>query len=157
VTVGTQARAQAANDCHVRVCNADGTVHTDVDDTDLPVDGNDLEDCIEKSAGAIDRARRGDGPTFLEFKTYRVEGHCMVINDLPVFRPREEVERWAEHDPIKVYSKRLIEKGVMEPEEMDVIQHEIKKEFEEAIRFGSESPSPDADEFLKRVERRYAL
>ena len=60
-------------------------------------DGNDLDDCIEKSREAVERARRGEGPTLIEFKTYRVEGHCRVIFDLPVFRPKDVVEKWANH------------------------------------------------------------
>ena len=120
-------------------------------------DGNDVDDCIAKSKEAIDRARNGEGPTLIEFKTYRVEGHCRVIQDLPIFRPKEEVEKWAAKDPIKVYSQRLVENGVLPAGEMDVLKQEVAQEFSEAIRYAKECPRPDTEEFLRKIEGRYAL
>ncbi len=120
-------------------------------------DGNDLDDCIEKSKEAVDRARRGEGPTLIEFKTYRVEGHCRVIVDLPIFRPKDVVEKWAQHDPIKVYGERLIEKGILKQEDIAEIRAEVDKEIEEAVEYGKNSPRPDKDEFLRRAQERYAL
>lgn len=120
-------------------------------------DGNDLDDCMEKSREAIDRARRGDGPTLIEFKTYRVEGHCRVIFDLPIFRPKDVVEKWANHDPIKVYSERLIEKGILTESDVEEIRAEVDKEINAAIDFGKKSPRPDKDDFLNRIKERYAL
>ncbi len=127
---------------------------------DMPgvmADGNDLDDCIEKSREAIERARRGEGPTLIEFKTYRVEGHCRVIFDLPVFRPKDVVEKWANHDPIKVYSERLVEKGILSEKEITQIRAEVDAEIEEAIAFGKAAPRPDAEAFLSRIKERYAL
>lgn len=120
-------------------------------------DGNDLDDCIEKSRQAVERARRGEGPTLIEFKTYRVEGHCRVIFDLPIFRPKDVVEKWANHDPIKVYSERLIEKGVLTESDVEEIRAEVDKEINAAIDFGKKSPRPDKDDFLNRIKERYAL
>ncbi len=123
----------------------------------VAVDGNDLDDCIEKSKEAIDRARCGEGPTLLEFKTYRVEGHCRVIDDLPIFRPKEVVEMWANHDPIKVYSERLLEKGILSEADIALVRAEVDKEINEAIEFGKNSPRPDAEKFLNKIKERYAL
>ena len=120
-------------------------------------DGNDLDDCMEKSREAVERARRGEGPTLIEFKTYRVEGHCRVIFDLPVFRPKDVVEKWANHDPIKVYSERLIQKGILTEEDVKEIRAEVEKEIEQAIAFGKNSPRPDKEDFLNRIKERYAL
>ena len=122
-----------------------------------PADGNDLDDCIEKTAQAVARARAGEGPTLIEFKTYRVEGHCRVIRDLPIFRPKDVVERWAAHDPIKVYSERLMEKGILQPEDMAVLAAEVDTEMKEAIAYGMESPRPDAEAFLEKIRERYAI
>ena len=120
-------------------------------------DGNDLDDCIEKSREAVERARNGEGPTLIEFKTYRVEGHCRVIVDLPKFRPKDVVEAWANHDPIKVYGERLIEKGILTAKEIEEIYAEVDKEIEDAIEYGKNSPRPDKEDFLRRVKERYAL
>lgn len=123
----------------------------------VKADGNDLDDCIAKAGEAVARARAGEGPTLIEFKTYRVEGHCRVIRDLPVFRPKDVVEYWAEHDPIKVYGERLLEKGLLTTEEIDAVCNEVDREIEEAIAFGKASPLPDKEAFLRRVEERYSL
>ncbi len=123
----------------------------------VKVDGNDLDECLKVSKKAIDRARRGDGPTLIEFKTYRVEGHCRVIVDLPQFRPKDVVEAWAQRDPIKVYSERLIEKGILTADDVAEVWKEVAKETEEAIEFGKNSPRPDKDEFLAKIKERYAL
>lgn len=123
----------------------------------VKADGNDLDDCMEKSRQAVERARRGEGPTLIEFKTYRVEGHCRVIFDLPIFRPKDVVEKWANHDPIKVYSERLIEKGVLTESDVEEIRAEVDKEINAAIDFGKKSPRPDKDDFLNRIKERYAL
>ena len=122
-----------------------------------PADGNDLDDCIEKTAEAVRRARAGEGPTFIEFKTYRVEGHCRVIRDLPIFRPKDVGEKWAAHDPIKVYSQRLVEKGILTDADLDTLKAEVDTEIKEAIAFAKESPLPDTEEFLKKIDERYAL
>ena len=122
-----------------------------------PADGNDLDDCIEKTAEAVARARAGEGPTLIEFKTYRVEGHCKVIRDLPIFRPKDVVERWAQHDPIKVYSERLMEKGILQPEDMIALTEEVDTEMKNAIAYGMESPRPDVEAFLEKIRERYTL
>jgi len=121
------------------------------------VDGNDVEDCIEKSGAAIERARQGAGPSFLEFKTYRVEGHCMVLQDLPAHRPKEEVEGWAKKDPIKRYADKLIRRKIISRKDLDRIAKEIREEFDQAIAFSIESPHPDVAAFFAKVGERYAL
>ncbi|MDO8685807.1 MAG: thiamine pyrophosphate-dependent dehydrogenase E1 component subunit alpha, partial [Clostridiales bacterium] len=74
-------------------------------------DGNDVLDVYEKAQVAVERARKREGPTLLECKTYRVEGHCMVLKDLPQHRPKQEGEGWAEKDPIDVLERNLIKMG----------------------------------------------
>jgi len=121
------------------------------------VDGNELDDCIEKTKQAVKHARQGHGPTLLEYKTYRVEGHCMVLNDLPVHRPKDEVKRWAAKDPIKLYSKKLIREGKITQADLKTIGQEVEREIAEAIEFAKNSPKPDTQAFLKKAEERYAI
>lgn len=123
----------------------------------IMADGNDLDDCIAKSKEAIDRARAGEGPTLIEFKTYRVEGHCRVIQDLPIFRPKDVVEKWAAHDPIKVYSERLIENGILTAEDVSDVWSEVEAEINEAIDYAKAAPVPDTAEFLNKIKERYAI
>ncbi len=127
---------------------------------DMPgvcADGNDLDDCIKKSKKAIDRARKGEGPTLIEFKTYRVEGHCRVIRDLEIFRPKDVVERWAAHDPIKVYSERLIENKILTEADVKQLWKEVEVEINEAIEYGKRGTLPSKEEFLNKVSERYAI
>jgi len=121
------------------------------------VDGNDVEDCVDKSIGPIERARNGSGPSLLEFKTYRVEGHCMVIEDLPVHRPREEVDYWNSRDPVALYKNKLIGRGALTDADINKIYDEVETEFADAIEFAKNSPKPDVAAFLKKASERYAL
>ena len=123
----------------------------------VKVDGNDLDCCIKESKKAVERARKGEGPTLMEFKTYRVEGHCRVIRDLEIFRPSDVVKWWADHDPIKVYSERLIEKGIISESELEAVYKEVEIEINEAIDFAKKAEVPDVGAFLRKVEERYAL
>ena len=109
-----------------------------------------------KNVEAVARARRGEGPTLLECKTYRVEGHCMVINDLPQHRPKEEVASWYEKDPIDVMEKTYTEFG-MSTDIRKKLAAEIEKEFSEAIAYAKSSPPADIDDFKMNIERRYQL
>ena len=123
----------------------------------VSVDGNDVIDCAKKSGDAVFRAREGSGPSFLEFKTYRVEGHCMVLDDLPVHRPKEEVDFWAERDPIKLYSEKLMNEEKLTGADIKALYDDVRREFDCAIDFAKASPRPDINHFLRRVEKRYAL
>ena len=80
-----------------------------------------------------------------------------MIRDLPIFRPKDVVEKWAAHDPIKVYSQRLVEKGILTDADLDALKAEVDTEIKEAIAFAKESPLPDTEEFLKKIDERYAL
>ena len=123
----------------------------------LVADGNDLDDCIAVSKQAIDRARAGEGPSLVEIKTYRWEGHCRVIEDLPIFRPQEVVDWWHERDCIKFYSNRLIEKGILTEDGVKEVWAEALKDIDEAIEFGRKSPRPDVNKFMAKIQERYAL
>lgn len=114
-------------------------------------DGNDVFDVYEKAKLAVERARRGDGPTLLECKTYRVEGHCMVIRDLEQHRPKNEVEGWAERDPILVCERALISQGILQADELYSIYQDVLKEFDECIDFARNSTVFSTHEFLHIV------
>ena len=114
-------------------------------------DGNDVLDVYEECNTAVERARKGEGPTLLECKTYRVEGHCMVLKDLPQHRPKQEVEEWAKKDPIDVFEQKMIMMGEISNKSRIEIDQKINREFEEAIAFAKSSPFPDVQEFKEKV------
>lgn len=104
------------------------------------VDGNDVLAVREAAEVAVAGARRGEGPTLIECKTYRHRPHCMII---PEHRPRTEMKQWKERDPIPAFAHRLVASGVATQAELDAVEHHEIELLEEAVRFMRESPLPD--------------
>jgi len=119
---------------------------------DMPaesVDAMDVEMVHEAVKRAADRARAGDGPTFLEFKTYRYRGHSM--SDPQKYRTKEEVEQWKMRDPLEMCRHRILTNAIATEEELDVIDARVKEKVEASVKFAEESPYPDASEAFKDV------
>ncbi|MEW9672110.1 thiamine pyrophosphate-dependent dehydrogenase E1 component subunit alpha [Ammoniphilus sp. 3BR4] len=105
------------------------------------VDGNDLFAVIEVMAQAIERAKKGEGPTLIEAKTYRFKGHSK--SDAKKYRTREEEMDWRNNrDPIALYKNRLIDEGILTEEQAQAIEQQAKKEIEDAVVFAEKSPMP---------------
>jgi len=113
------------------------------------VDGNDVLAVYEAVGEGIARARRGEGPTLIECKTYRWRGH--FEGDMQAYKPKEEVEEWMKKDPIPGFRKKLVETGVLTEKEFDEIDQEINEEIEKAVKFAEESPLPAPEETLEDV------
>ncbi|MFN4145169.1 MAG: pyruvate dehydrogenase (acetyl-transferring) E1 component subunit alpha [Runella sp.] len=111
-----------------------------------PVDGMDVEAVHEAISRAAERARNGEGPTFLEFKTYRYRGHSM--SDPQKYRTKEEVEEYKKRDPIEMIKDRILTQGIATEEELAVIDARVKQQVEESVKFAEESPWPDASEIF---------
>ncbi len=109
-----------------------------------PVDGMDVEAIHEAVGRAADRARAGDGPTFLEFKTYRFRGHSM--SDPQKYRTKEEVEEYKRRDPIEMVRHSILDKGFATETDLEAIDEKIKGIVAESVKFADESPYPDASE-----------
>ncbi|MCR8964485.1 thiamine pyrophosphate-dependent dehydrogenase E1 component subunit alpha [Brevibacillus halotolerans] len=108
------------------------------------VDGNDLLAVMNAVAEAAERARRGEGPTLLEAKTYRYKGHSK--SDAKKYRTRDEELDWRKNrDCIKRLQEILIEKGLLTQEQAKEIEQQAKKEIEEAVVFAEKSPMPSLD------------
>ncbi|MDD5205132.1 MAG: thiamine pyrophosphate-dependent dehydrogenase E1 component subunit alpha [Desulfobacterales bacterium] len=119
------------------------------------VDGNDVLAVREAANQAVDRARKGDGPTFLECQTYRWYGHFTA--DDGKYRPDEEVRYWKEQrDPIKNFAAHLRDTKEAAQEDLDRIHQEVNQEIENAFRFAQDSPPADVSEMLKGVYHRAA-
>ncbi|MEM2463539.1 MAG: pyruvate dehydrogenase (acetyl-transferring) E1 component subunit alpha [Candidatus Bathyarchaeia archaeon] len=113
------------------------------------VDGNDVLAVYEATLKAAERARKGEGPTLIECKTYRHRGHSRV--DSAKYRPREEVEAWLAKDPIKRFREKLLGLNVLTETEIQQIDREEAAEIEEAVRYAMESPYPAPEEALEDV------
>jgi len=111
------------------------------------VDGNDVLAVYEATEKAVKRARKGEGPTLIECKTYRHKGHSRV--DPARYRPKEEVEEWLAKDPIKRFKEKLIHVRILNEAEIKHIEREVSVEIEEAVKFAIESPFPEPEEALE--------
>jgi pyruvate dehydrogenase E1 component alpha subunit len=111
------------------------------------VDGNHVLEVCEAALEAVKRARRGDGPTLLENMTYRIRGH--FEGDPQRYRTKEEVEQFAQRDPIQQFRNFLKGKRLLHEELDQQIQTEIAHELEEALRFAEESPLPQPADALE--------
>lgn len=114
-----------------------------------PVDGMDPEAVHEAFDKAITHAREGNGPYFLEMKTYRYKGHS--VSDPGKYRTKEEVKSYRDRDPIKMIEKTIIDGKHATEEEIKTIQDKIKAEIADAAKFAEESPFPDASELYDHV------
>ena len=115
----------------------------------FPVDGMNVEAIHEAVAEAAARARRGDGPTLLEFRTYRFKGHSM--SDPQKYRSKEEVEEYKQRDPIEQVLATILDNELMTEAEIEAINKKVKAQVEEAVKFAEESPWPDGMDAFKDV------
>jgi TPP-dependent pyruvate/acetoin dehydrogenase alpha subunit len=104
------------------------------------VDGNDLWAVEQAAREAVDRARSEQVPTLLECQTYRHYGHSK--SDPATYRPKEEVERWLERDPLTIARRRFVELGVPE-ERIDAVERDARERMDRAVEFALASPYPD--------------
>jgi 2-oxoisovalerate dehydrogenase E1 component alpha subunit len=114
------------------------------------VDGNDVLAVYEAAKEAVERARRGDGPTLIEAKTYRMTAHSSDDDDRR-YREREEIEEWRLKDPIVRFEKYLEEVGFLNEEKKEQMEAGIKAEVAEASDYAENAPFADPEEALERV------
>jgi len=113
------------------------------------VNGMSPEAVHEAMEEACDRARRGDGPTLLDIRTYRYKGHSM--SDPQKYRTKEEVVEWMAIDPIEHCLNVIKDNKWMKESEIEDISTWVKKEVDESIVFAENSPFPDAKELYEDV------
>ncbi len=132
------------------------TADTDIYKIGLPygipssaVDGMDPAAVHKAMDEAVQRARNGEGPTFLEMRTYRYKGHSM--SDPQKYRTKEELESYKAKDPIEL-TKHIIEsEGYADAKWFEDIDAKVKAEVDESVKFAEESPWPDASELYTDV------
>jgi len=107
------------------------------------VDGTDVLAVYREARRAIEKARSGEGPTLIETKTMRMEGHA--VHDDASYVPREMLDVWATRDPIDRYRAWLCDHVGMTEDEQDALSSEVKRAIEEAVTLAEASPLPDPD------------
>jgi pyruvate dehydrogenase E1 component alpha subunit len=125
------------------------TIGEGYDMPSFPVDGMNVEAIHEAVAEAAERARKGDGPTLLEFRTYRYKGHSM--SDPQKYRTREEVEEYKQRDPIAQVKATIMDNKILTEEELAEIDKRVKKQVDDAVKFAEESPWPDGQDAFKDI------
>lgn len=115
-------------------------------------DGNDIDVVHALAAEAIEHARSGQGPAFLEFKTYRWLEHCGPNDDQHLgYRPPGEFDAWRARDPLAICLDRLHAHGRMTDADLEAMEDEIRTEIDEAVAFAKASPFPDRDQLGKHL------
>ena len=108
------------------------------------VDGQDVDAVHAAVAAAAERARRGEGPSLLEMKTYRYRGHSR--SDPAKYRPAGELDAWKARDPIDILGARLAEEGVLGADEQARIREEVQREIDAAAELALAAPFPTLEE-----------
>jgi pyruvate dehydrogenase E1 component alpha subunit len=108
-----------------------------------PVDGMNPENVAKAMDKAISHARKGNGPSFLEMKTYRYRGHSM--SDAQHYRTKEEVEEYKKIDPITQVKDIILEKKYATQSQLDAIDKGVKERVAECEKFAESSPYPDTN------------
>ncbi len=114
-----------------------------------PVNAMSVEDVHVAVAEAAERARSGEGPTLLEFRTYRFKGHSM--SDPAKYRTKEELSDYKAQDPIEQVRKTILEKKYATEEELKAIEKKSKELVKECVDFAEESPWPEPTEIYTDV------
>ncbi len=104
------------------------------------INGNDIELMAQTTRDAVNRARAGEGPSFIDAKTYRYKGHS--ISDPGKYRHKEELDDALRNDPILKYQELLKERGWIDQEAIDRMYEGVKQEIEESIDFAEASEAP---------------
>ena len=115
------------------------------------VDGMDVIAVYEAAGEAIDRARRGEGPTLLECKTYRYYDHVGVRGMGIAYRSDEEVEEWKRRDAIQLLEDRMAEQDVLSSDDAAAVHERVRQEAFEAIEWAEASPYPAVEDLLNDV------
>lgn len=114
-----------------------------------PVDGMDVVAVHNAMDEAVQRARTGEGPTFLEIRTYRYKGHSM--SDPAKYRTKEELEQYKERDPIASVKHAILENNYADEQWFEKEEAEVKRLVDESVKFAEESDYPKPEELYTDV------
>ncbi|MEN8211225.1 MAG: thiamine pyrophosphate-dependent dehydrogenase E1 component subunit alpha [Thermodesulfobacteriota bacterium] len=116
----------------------------------IEVDGNDLLAVKKAALKAVERARNGEGPTFIENNTYRIKGH--FEGDPQRYRTKEDVEKWeGKNDPLDRFSQHMLKNSIAKENDLKKIREDVAAEIKEAVIFAEKSPFPEAKEAMEDI------
>jgi pyruvate dehydrogenase E1 component alpha subunit len=116
------------------------------------VDGNDVLKVYGAAHEAVQRARRGHGPTLIECRTFRWKGHVGPECDIKLgYRKQAELDAWVKKCPVRRFERKLLKAGTLKKAQVDRIMREIDGEVHDAYLFGKKSPHPRVNELLEDV------
>jgi len=113
------------------------------------VDGNDVLAVYDAVREAADLARAGEGPTFIEAKTYRTRGH--YEGDPQLYRTREEIESWKKKDPIPAFRAKLVKSGLVDEGTIEELQGQVMAALDEAVAFAVTANKPKPEDAMAGV------
>lgn len=117
----------------------------------IVIDGMDAMAVYEGAGEAIARARRGEGPTLVEAKTYRFFDHVGIRGMGVVYRTDEEVIEWRKRDPIDLFEQQLVDMGVTSAENIQQVRERVMFEIREAIAFAEAAPLPSPEDLMSDI------
>lgn len=140
---------------HQSARQATTTIHRRALAFDIPaenVDGNNIEAIYAASGRAVERARSGQGPTLLEFATYRYRDHVGPAYDYEIgYRTKAEVDAWMAKCPITQYGIQLKQEGILTDAEQQAMEAALKTEIEQAFIGAKNDPTPDPKEIFTDI------
>jgi len=113
----------------------------------ISVDGMDVLAVYDAASQAVERARKGSGPTLIECRTYRYKGHGAYDPGLG-YRTKEEIQEWMSRDPIENLRRKLLQERLATENELKGIEIEVEKLIQDAVDFAQHSPPPAASKEL---------
>jgi len=116
----------------------------------VTVDGQDVVAVYEVVSEAVARARRGEGPSLVETKTYRFHDHAFGLPER-AYRDAAEVDEWRKRDPVELFRARLLAEGMLDEAAVNALEDAVSAEIEAAISFAESSPYPSADAAFDHV------
>ena len=115
----------------------------------MAIDGMDIHEVRKGLGEAVERARSGNGPTFIEAKTYRFSGHSRA--DQALYRPEGELEKWQKRDPLLVTELDLISRNLLTQEKIDSIKSRIEVELGELAKQVEKDPEPELSAMFSNI------
>lgn len=111
------------------------------------VDGQDVQQVYETMKRLVERARRGEGPAFLECKTYRFYGHHVGDISRTYYRSKEEEQQWrSDRDPLKLLAQKLVSQSLTDQRVLEQIYADVQAEVESGVQFAINAPYPEPNE-----------
>ena len=139
-------------------CRPDDNIHKTGIPFNIPsfrVDGNEVLKVYEVAGRAVKDCRKGKGPVFLEFRTYRQRGHVgpddNIQGDHTDIRPQDEIWAWFRKDPLKRFERYLIKNNIAQTVKLKEIRDRAEKEALESHTFARKSPYPNKGELTSYV------